>query len=168
MRRDAVGDADIAAAAVAVVAAVSALRVAQWVVLAFGPHLHGDLPSGLDGVGPDLFENQLAFGALEVVVAFHDVSADAFNVCESLVDEAFHCLRKVRGLASVSMVLQVNTSCVGKRRKSDVCTYTYPPLRGQRPREAVLPPHGVLEFDGLLVVARRLLCVHLRSLLAFL
>lgn len=69
----------------------STARASQWMVLQW-PHLHGDLPPWLDGRVPDLFEDELALGALEVVVAFLDVCAEVVDVFEGLGDEALHLL----------------------------------------------------------------------------
>lgn len=64
------------------------------------PHFHGDLPAWLHRTVPDVLENQLTLWALEVVVAFQDVRADAFDVGKGLVDKAFHTLEKRSAIMS--------------------------------------------------------------------
>lgn len=68
-----------------------AVRPAEGVRLC-RPHLHGDLPAGLDRGTPDFFKDQLALRALEVVVPFSDMRADVLDVHEGLDNEAFHGL----------------------------------------------------------------------------
>lgn len=54
--------------------------------------MHGDAPVGLDDRVPDLRENDLAVGAVEVVVAVDNVLANDLNVKECLFDKLFHTL----------------------------------------------------------------------------
>lgn len=54
--------------------------------------MHGDAPVGLDDRIPDLRENDLAVGAMEVVVAVYNVLANDLDVEECLFYKLFHAL----------------------------------------------------------------------------
>lgn len=70
-------------------------RRRRWRGFRHGPHVHGNSPVWLDHCFPDLWEDDFAIGADEVVVAFVDVGADYVDVEEGLFDEFFHALRNI-------------------------------------------------------------------------
>lgn len=61
-------------------------------VLVWWPHLHSDLPAGLDGVVPYFLENELAFGAFKIIMSLQDVWANTVDMHEGLIDETLHGL----------------------------------------------------------------------------
>lgn len=65
------------------------------------PHLHGDPPAGSHGEIPKFFQDYLAIGALEVVVAFHNMRLNITNIGEGLVDKVFHRLKNVLDFRSM-------------------------------------------------------------------
>lgn len=67
----------------------------RWRGFGHGPHVHSDGPVRLDHCLPDLWQDDLAIGSYEVVVAFVHVGADDIDVEEGLLDEFFHALWSV-------------------------------------------------------------------------
>lgn len=61
-------------------------------ILELRPHLHGDLPAWLDRRVPDILEDQLSLGTLEIVVAFSNMGSKAVDVGEGLVYKVLHGL----------------------------------------------------------------------------
>lgn len=57
------------------------------------PHVHCDVPIGLDDPFPNGREDDLPVGANEVIVTLLDVGPDRIDVEECLLDEIFHSLR---------------------------------------------------------------------------
>ena len=95
------------------------------------PHVHGNVPVGLDYNLPYLWKNDLAIRSDEVVMAVVNVRPDDVHVQEGLLDELLHSLNR-------------EVSQVGNQSKTNP---TYLPSLAEVPWEAKFATNSVFEFD---------------------